>query len=260
MGDIIKSVHIENFRGIRNLDISFNQMNVFIGDNGTNKTTMLEAVNYAFSPTFLSGRIKSTDFYKGTDEPIKIQVKFNNNFKVKLPDGYTHQEVECNKISLTIKKREKKSPGKVLSDLVTVEHLVLPSNEPKTNTDGTQYWELKRKNGTIFNFDTRLLSFNVFESEEIPRSFYFNKERDKQLSKGFNTTFTSILYDFNWRFLKQVSNDENMFNKISEIEKNIVNLTKIEELDLIKKFNKNINKFNLDNIDFSFIEKSSPFN
>lgn len=262
MAKIIKSLRVKNFRGIKELQINFEHLNMFIGNNGTNKTSILEAINYAFSPAFLSGRIKSTDFYEGTNDLINIEIEFENNFEVELPDGYTTQKVACNKINLTIKKRERKSPGKVLSDLVTIEHLVIPNLQPRKDKDGNEYWAIQRKTGNEFKFGSRLLSFNMFQSEEIPRSFYFGKERDKQLTKGFNTTFTDVLDEFNWRFLKQVSNNPNnhIFNKISETERNIIELAQIDSLDFIKIFDEKIKKFQLDNIDFSFIEKSSPFN
>lgn len=36
---------------------------MIIGNNGTNKTNILEALNFALSPTYLANRIKPTDFY-----------------------------------------------------------------------------------------------------------------------------------------------------------------------------------------------------
>lgn len=262
MGALIKSIKIENFRGIQSAEISSENLNIFIGDNGTNKTSILEAINFAFSPSFLSGRIKSTDFYKGTDNPIKIEISFNNDLKIKLPDGYTTQEVNCDKILLTIKKREKKSPGKVLSDMVTIEHIVIPKNEyKKSDKKGNEYWSLKRQSGTEFKFNERLLSFNVFESEEIPRSFYFNKERDKQLYKGFSTSFSSVIDDFNWRFLKQIFNNSNndIFESINQTEEKIISHTKLDEHDVIKEFSNRINEFGLEKVSFSFIDKGAPF-
>ena len=258
MGKIIKSITIKNFRGIKNKKIDFENLTMFIGDNGTNKTSILEAVNFAFSPAFLSGRIKSTDFYDSTTEPIEIEVEFENPFIVKLPDGYTTQDVECNKINLIIKKRERKTPGKILSDLVTIEHYVVPSDST-TKTGDT--WIKKRKNDTKFKFDKRLLYFNVFETEQLPRTFYFNKERDKQIYRGFNTSFSAIIDDLNWRFLREMPNANNkeLYEKIDEIENKIAELSKVENHDVIKNFNDRITRLGLDPIDFSFIDRSAPF-
>jgi putative ATP-dependent endonuclease of OLD family len=66
---MIKKVKIENFRSIKSQEIELNNYTILIGDNGTGKTSVLEAVNYALSPSFLSGRIKHTDFYNGEEKP-----------------------------------------------------------------------------------------------------------------------------------------------------------------------------------------------
>ncbi len=262
MGKIIKTITIKNFRGIENKTIELNNLTMLIGDNGTNKTSILEAINFAFSPSFLSGRIKHTDFKDGNNNSIEIVIEFENNFKVSLPDGYTSQEVECNKIILTINKREKKSPGKVLSDLVTIEHIVLPDSKIKKLNDK---WSIERKGGNEFKFDKRLLSFNVFQSDDLPRTFYFNKERDKQIHKGFNSSFSAFVDDLNWRYskaTKEISNSNfisELFTKIDEIENNIINLSKVEQHDVIKEFNKRLKDMGLDDTDFSFIDKSAPF-
>lgn len=55
----VKRLKIENFRGITNLDLSFenSQMVVFAGINGAGKTTVLEAMQYLFS--WYVARLKS---------------------------------------------------------------------------------------------------------------------------------------------------------------------------------------------------------
>jgi AAA15 family ATPase/GTPase len=119
---MIKKLSINNFRGIVEVkDLEIGEFNIFIGDNGTSKTSILEAVHFCFSPNFLSGRIKHTDFPNGNDNPIKILIELGNSISVNLPDGYTEQTVTCNKVFLGIKKRDKKTAGKVFSDLVTLD-------------------------------------------------------------------------------------------------------------------------------------------
>ncbi|MCY4223503.1 MAG: AAA family ATPase [Bacteroidetes bacterium] len=105
----IKEICIQNFRAIREQRIDAVNISMFIGNNGTGKTSVLEAIHFALSPYFLQGKIKHTDFYNGEDEPITIEIEFDSNFKVELPDGYTTQEVVCNKVHLNIKKRESRS-------------------------------------------------------------------------------------------------------------------------------------------------------
>jgi len=255
----IKKVKIKNFRGIQEQELELDHFNMFIGNNGTNKTNVLEAINFALSPAFLSSRIKNTDFYRGEDNEIEINLTFEQSFNIKLPDGYTTQEVGCNKIQLNIKKRDRKTAGKVLSEAFTITHIVLPNFSPNSDSEK---WEIKRKNNSIFKFDKRLLAFGIFESEELPRSFYFGKDRERQLQKGFNTSFSSIIEDLNWRYAKGIRNNQNindLFEKIDNIENTIVNLSKFEEHDVIKELNKRIENFGMEEIKLSFIDKSTPF-
>lgn len=256
MANIIQSIKISNFRGIKSQELTFSNLNLFVGDNGTNKTSVLEAINYVFSPAFLSGRIKIIDFVEGNDVPIKIKVQFKDNFKVKLPDGYTTQEIECNKVSLTIKLRERKSPGKLFSDLVTINHLVLPIFDKTGDT-----WKIKRKSGAAFKFNERLLSFGIFETDELPRTFYFNKDRDKQLYKGFNTSFSSFAEDLNWRFLKKSKDQSNnkLHDDFNQLEQNILNATEFEKNEVVKEFNERISNFGLDIIEISFLDNLQPY-
>ncbi len=114
----INKLTISNFRGIKNQSLNSKELSIFIGDNTTGKTSIIEAINYTFSPYFLAGRIKHTDFYKGSDDPIVIQIEFDTNFTASLPDGYTAQKVECNGVYLEIKKRDKAAAGKAFSDIV----------------------------------------------------------------------------------------------------------------------------------------------
>ncbi|AWB10776.1 AAA ATPase domain-containing protein [Thermodesulfobium acidiphilum] len=173
---MINEVEIENFRSIKSQKIKLENFNIIIGDNGTGKTSVLEAINFALSPSFLSGKVKHTDFYNGEDNPIKIKIGFQENLKVQLPDGYTKQEIPFKQVLLQIKFRERKTPKKAFSDLVVIEHRIEPSDTISKTSKG---WSIKRKNGRDFKFREQLLSLNIIETKDLPRSFYFNKGRDK---------------------------------------------------------------------------------
>ena len=78
----IKKITIQNFRGIKELkDFDLKSLSLLVGENGTSKTSILEAINFCLSPYFLSGRIKHTDFYKGEDTEIKIILEFSIRMK-----------------------------------------------------------------------------------------------------------------------------------------------------------------------------------
>lgn len=195
----IKSVSITNFRGIKNLKapVALGAINFLIGDNGTGKTSILEAVNFCLSSGYVAGRLDVNDFHVGSDGPIEIVVEFQKPFTVNVPDGFTSQAVSCDKVKLTAKKREKAAPGKSFSDLVTTSHHFVPVQER-----GENGWTQKRKNGSPFNFDERQLLLSN-EAPNFSRVFYFPKGRSRQILKGFNSSLSNIIDDLNWRFDKE---------------------------------------------------------
>ena len=273
---LIKKITIQNFRGIQELkDFELKNLSLLVGENGTSKTSILEAINFCLSPYFLSGRIKHTDFYKGGEVEIKIILEFDENFKVFLPDGHTKQEVECNKVCLEIKKRDRATPKKAFSDIVVVSHYVLPVAKSKKTPDGgvkKEYWEKERKGHkpdkpSIFTFDRRLLSF-PFESEGLPKSFYFPKNREKQLYKGFNTSIISVFEDFNWRFNKEkrkIETAENFSGVKFATKKNDFEATILETIDAksqqktFQALNEKLVKVGLPEADLSLIDCNAPF-
>lgn len=192
----IKSVSIKNFRGIKKLEspVELGNLNFFIGDNGTGKTTLLEAINFCLSSGYVASRLDVNDFYNGSDEQIEIEVEFDNPIIAKLADGFTSRDIACGKVKLIGKKRDRAAPGKAFSDLVTITHHLVPV-EPR----GEKGWSIARKNESIFNYDERQLSLAAVEAD-LPRVFYFSKDRVRQLSRGFNSSLSNIIDDLNWRF------------------------------------------------------------
>lgn len=257
-------ISIQNFRGIKELkDLELKNLTLLVGENGTSKTSVLEAINFCLSPYFLSGRIKHTDFYKGEDVEINIVLELDEKFKVFLPDGYNKQEIECNKVCLKIKKRDKATPNKAFSDAIVISHYVLPSRK-KDNEEG---WELIRKTGTKFEFNERQLSFPL-ESEGLPKSFYFPKNREKQLYKGFNSSISSVFDDFNWRFNKEIRKTETeedfdgeKFITQRDNFENII-LEKIDEKSKAKTFitlNQKLEKMGLPPTNLTLVDCNAPF-
>ena len=256
------NVLIENFRAIRKQSFTVKELSIFIGNNGTGKTSVLEAINFALSPYFISGRIKHTDFNNGTDSPIIIEVEFDTCFNIEIPDGYATQKIPCNKIHLEIKKRDKSTPGKAFSDGFVVSHYAIPFGPEKTEKG----WVIKRSSGTPFKFSEYHLEATSMKSEEIPRCFYFNKNREQQLKKGYNSSISSVFDDFNWRFLKGLrkinteDSSETFIDKKNSLEKEIIE--KVDNSIVNKVFltlNEKLRNFELSDSKLSFIDGNAPF-
>lgn len=232
-------------------------LSIFIGDNATGKTSILEAVNFALSPHFLSGRIKHSDFRDGGDDPITIDLEFDFEFTAGIPDGYARQEVSCRGIHLEVKRRERAGPGKAFSDIVTLTHHVVPSR----SEDNENGWEQERKNKTLFRFDKRQLSISQVELKGLPRSFYFQKSRGRQLQRGFNSSISSVLEDFNWRFSKSVRGDEEgkFFSEKDKFEKEILSRVERTEGKSLGTLNDKLRSFGIPEVDLSFIDRGAPF-
>lgn len=239
-------------------NMKLEQLTILIGENGSAKTAVLEAINYCLSPSFLSGRMKHTDFYQGTDEPIEVTIYFEEEFEALLPDGYTKQSVPCNGIHLTAKKRDKAKAGKIFTELIVTNHFVIP-NRPKDSEAG---WVQKRKNESEFKFDERLLSFPV-ETSELVRSFYFPKSREKQIKKGFNTSMSSVIDDFNWRYQRAIRNADppsTLPDEKIKLEEAIVGTIDPKLLGkTFKVVNEKLAGFGLPDVELKILDTYSPF-
>lgn len=255
----IKSVSIKNFRGIGSdaLVIGCDDFNLLIGDNGTSKTAILEAINLCLSSSYAASRLSIKDFHLCCDEPIEITIFFDP-FDVEIPDLYGNkQKIKCNGISLVAKKRDRAAPGKAFNDLVVADHFYLP-----VEARGEEGWSITRGTGSVLKITERQLSL-TYASADIPKTFYFGKERDKQLQKRFNSSISNVVDDLNWRFEKnQRSKDEaeKFKHKREEIEKHIFENTDGDTLKkTIEQTNNTLKKLDIPAIDLSIVKTLTPY-
>lgn len=256
----IKSISIKNFRGIGDYTLScdFKDFNLLIGNNGTSKTAILEAINLCLSPTYAASKLSLEDFYCGTNNDIEITIFFIETFDVEIPDLYGNtQKIKCKGISLRVKKRDRSAPGKAFNNLVVPEHYFLPE-EPK----GTNGWSISRKNKSTLSITERQLALS-YASADYPSGFYFGKNRDRQMQKGFNSSLTNIIDDLNWRFEKseRTKDDADKFkHKRSEIEKHIFDNTDGDTLaKTIDETNKTLEKIGIPKVDLSLVKTLTPY-
>ena len=135
----IKSLTIKNFRCFgKGTDEKGTMINLsngltsFIGRNGSGKTAILEALNFLIGSDYLPTRISQKDFYNKAREikdEIVIEGETEKPFFATLDVRSSTNQLEtiiipCNKIRLTIKRREK--PEKVLDDPFVSNKYVLP--------------------------------------------------------------------------------------------------------------------------------------
>lgn len=193
----VAHVSIQNFRCFEHLEGDLEKLTSIVGENGTGKTALVEALYHCLAPYTGSGRFCEQDFNNKDAGDITIEVRFSKPFTAKVPDGYGSQEVTCRGARLVIKRRSRAS--KALNDPCTAEHYVLPV-EDIHGVEGK--WKVTRKNGKAMDLTTRSLAFSFVDLDGYPTVHYFGKDRGKQSEVGFNTTFKRILDELNWRYRK----------------------------------------------------------
>jgi hypothetical protein len=73
---IIENIHIENFRSLRDVDITCDTLTAIIGRNGTGKSTVLYALDAFYN---VAAQFTEYDYFsKNTDAEIKIRITYGN--------------------------------------------------------------------------------------------------------------------------------------------------------------------------------------
>lgn len=227
---MINKLIIENFRCFDSLTLDFTiqPLEALVGENGTGKTSILEAIDYATSKDYASRKITEQDFCNTDKNPIKIEVYFDRYFIKQMKDGYTTKNVLCDGVILKVKRRDKASPGKALSEAVTIDHAVHPveykavseldtSKFPKdynqTSIPGdmiktTQGYQSKRASSSrAWDISSQSLTIGG-DLIGYPSIFYFDRSREMEARIGYNSLFQKIVKELNWRYRKDVNKEE----------------------------------------------------
>ena len=217
----ITEVVIRNFRCHKDTRIKLQKYHALVGENGTGKTSILEAIDLATSPRLSSFRFSEQDFNNTDEGDIFIEVIFNQFFIVRIPDGYTTQNLPCKSVVLNVKRRQQASAGKVLSDPFVVSHTCKPItysqkseldssllpdgislNDLPTSVQVTDKgYSITRKSGNPMDVRRDLIGISD-ETVGFPNVFFFDREREKECKVGFNTLFSRMMRELNWRFRK----------------------------------------------------------
>lgn len=224
----IKNISIKNYRCFEDDHVKFNVpdgstpgsgLNILIGENGTGKTTILEAINYLTQSTYASeNKLKIGDF-KDYNTDINIKAHTDEyRCKMSLPyRGY----FECNGFEFKAKSRDRKKPGKLLSSPFQINSYFLNKHD-----------NYKKENGEDSDKEIpslhKIYSNSSIDDGEI-NIFFFDKNRTRQITAGnYKTTFERICDDLNWKFIKNIdkNNVDKLINNVcGDYFKNVIDIT-----------------------------------
>ena len=216
--------HIANFRGLEDVRVTFDRYHTLVGENGTGKTAILEAIRLATSTPLSQYRLCEQDFHNADLGHIRIEVDFDRYFVVKVEDGYASHALPCDGVELTVKRRSSASRGRALSEPYVVSQVCRPVlYDSPSALDATRLprglaldalspavarsddvLAITRKNGTTRD----LRAGSVSLSQDLvgyPNVFYFDRRREKETQQGFNTLFSKIVRELNWRYRKKLA-------------------------------------------------------
>jgi predicted ATP-dependent endonuclease of OLD family len=202
-GLFIKKLQIQNYKCFEDETLELSTpdgtlgsgMNILIGENGNGKTSVLEALNYLSQTKYsIENGIYVGDFFN-KDNEIKIKAE-TGDFKCKMP--YPGNYFMSNGVELTVKCRERKSPGRFLSSPFQA------NNQFSSKT--TNYFNSKdADSGNAIQPLHRIMDNEQIDSDEF-NVFMFDKNRSRQISTGtYKTTFQRICEDLNWKFAKEIT-------------------------------------------------------
>lgn len=226
----IKELNIKNFKcfndqPLQNFNVPDGKtrgsgLNILIGENGNGKTTILESLNYLTLNSFSAENKLNVNDFNDFHEEIEISAMFDE-FECKSNiDFYKDFCFKCKKIQFKAKCRDRKERNKVLSSCFDIHN---------SFEDCSQYLDKSTKVSKNKDVDSRDKYFNNSSIiDDGINVFYFDKNRTRQISTGnYKTTFEKILDDLNWKFINNLTLEEeenlltsiqnDFFSKIQEI-------------------------------------------
>ncbi|NCU38612.1 hypothetical protein EOL96_06185 [Candidatus Saccharibacteria bacterium] len=175
-------------------------LNILIGENGSGKTTVLEAISFLTQSTYSTNNTMDISDFRDMEQEIIVSYVSNTNFKCKMPPTYNGSYYEANGITFIAKPRDRKAPGKLLSPPFQVGANFNNVTTNYTNPSGA----VSTKPITDY---ARMFSAENIDGDELS-IHYFDKNRTRQLTQGnYKTTFQRICDDLNWRFIKAINDD-----------------------------------------------------
>lgn len=212
----IKEISIENFRCFKDSSIELaipdgtpgSGLNLFVGNNGRGKTSVLDAIDYLFGGRYKAENKLNIRDFNDFEKPIMVLGK-TDRFSVKSGlQAYRDKYFNCTGVEFTASPRNRKQPGKLLSAPINAKS-VYSLDEDKYFNENTNQPYIRKGSGETRAVDPRelLLETNAVGPNGI-NVFYFDKNRARHLISGtYRTTFDAICDDLNWKFQKKLRDE-----------------------------------------------------
>lgn len=207
----VKSLLIKNFRCFRDDSepIEFNVpndnnsgsgLNILVGENGTGKTTTLEALSYLTESTYYLGNRFTIQDLEDCNKAIQINAATDEIFEYRLPETFRGSSVNANGVEIEIKARENPTPGKLLSPTLKVTSTITTDDQKARTKSGGESGAILDK-FTLASDPDRFTGINIF---------FFDRFRTRHIASKstYKTTFDRVIDDLNWKFLKTVRESE----------------------------------------------------
>jgi len=202
----LNSLNIKNFRCFEDHNLNFSipdgtlgsGLNLLIGENGCGKTTVLDAISFLTQSGFSTQNKLEINDFRSFQEQVIVTAK-SPNFRCAMP--YKGNYFMADGIQFTAASRTRKAANRVLSAPITTKSEILSSEQTY------------RKSNNEFSDKPLISLYKQYSSDKIEGDdlnvFYFDKNRSRQSNSGtFKTTFDRICEDLNWKFLKNLSNED----------------------------------------------------
>ncbi|KJJ85543.1 hypothetical protein OMAG_000588 [Candidatus Omnitrophus magneticus] len=223
-------------------------LNIFVGENGSGKTALLKAISLLSINSFTGqNRISSSDFNnKNQTGSIEVIGTLSEHIKYPMPEPWK-KELDIKEFRIAIKHRDRKAPGKLLSPMFTVSNILEPISRTMPATKTKEQWELT---DYYLGFDSDRLG------DDGLNIFFFDSSRNKHAKKGYSTTFSRVMNDLNWKFLKD-ANQPDILTKWKTYYKDVVSEKLGSEIkDLFKE---RFHRDDLINIELELLNLKEPF-
>lgn len=212
----IKKIKINNFRGIKEANINFdNKLICLIGNSDSTKTTILDAIEYALYP-YWNINITNTDFYQcNIDSSIIIQITIGD-----LPEYFLNEETFGLYIRKYIESDENDEPNDDDEIFLTIQLTINNLFEPE--------WKVitNRNIEKLINYKDRSKLSTARVGENIDKDFYV----------GRNSILKSYINDTD-------DLDQQLFGLLQSLKQHDIDSTSIKPaLESIKSV---INSYNL---------------